>query len=171
MIPGFNHNIKHKGRIFHIQTEDSGEKNPHVITHVFVGGNILGSKKTEYGDLLGDPEQEKKVRTLMEEQHKQMLRNLVHGVYDTAAQSTHYQPGVLATEEQAKKAATEQKPKVPGPKPAAPKPPPEIIAARAPKVPPKVKEQELESLFGRDLISEKSLDEVILSYLAGDPDS
>src|SRR5690606_34821597 len=35
MIPGFNHNIKHKGRIFHIQTEDSGPKNPHIITHLF----------------------------------------------------------------------------------------------------------------------------------------
>ena len=44
MIPGFNHNIKHKGRIYHIQTEDSGPKNPHIITHLFVGGNVLASK-------------------------------------------------------------------------------------------------------------------------------
>jgi len=51
VVPGFNHNIKHKGRIFHVQTEDSGPKNPHIITHLFVGGNILA-------DRLGDVPEE-----------------------------------------------------------------------------------------------------------------
>src|SRR5947199_10474209 len=90
MIPGFNHNIKHKGRIYHIQTEDSGPKNPHIITHLFVGGNILASKKTEYTEILGKPDYEKTVRSMMEEQHKQMLRNLVNRVDDAAATSPAY---------------------------------------------------------------------------------
>ena len=52
MVQGFNHNIKHKGKLFHIQTEDSGRENPHIITHVFVGGNILATKKTSYADIV-----------------------------------------------------------------------------------------------------------------------
>ena len=33
---GFNNNVRHKGRLFHIQTEDSGVRHPHVITHLFM---------------------------------------------------------------------------------------------------------------------------------------
>ena len=46
--------------------------------------------------------------------------------------------------------------------------PPEVIAAREMRVQPKINEIGVETLFGEDLISEKSLDEVILSYLAGE---
>ncbi|NMO23033.1 hypothetical protein HG543_50470, partial [Pyxidicoccus fallax] len=48
--------------------------------------------------------------------------------------------------------------------------PPEVAAARALKEKPKINEVGVETLFGEDLISEKSLDEVILSYLAGEGD-
>ena len=82
MVPGFNHNIMHKGRMFHIQTEDSGTKNPHIITHLFVGGNILATKKTSYADILNSDHLEEVVREIMEEQHKSMLRELKRGVYD-----------------------------------------------------------------------------------------
>ncbi len=82
MVPGFNHNIMHKGKMFHIQTEDSGIKNPHIITHLFVGGNILSTKKTSYADILNSDHVEEVVREIMEEQHKSMLRELKRGVYD-----------------------------------------------------------------------------------------
>ena len=82
MVVGFNHNIKHKGKMYHIQTEDSGLENPHIITHLFVGGNILASKKTSYADIVGAENLAQVVRELMEEQHKEMLRNLINGVYD-----------------------------------------------------------------------------------------
>src|SRR6266511_5576110 len=102
MVVGFNHNIKHKGKMYHIQTEDSGLENPHIITHLFVGGNILASKKTSYADIVGAENLAQVVRELMEEQHKEMLRNLVNGVYDDvdaalAAQARAYQPGQLAS--------------------------------------------------------------------------
>jgi hypothetical protein len=170
-VTGFNHNIKHKGKVYHVQTEDSGVANPHIITHLFVGGNILASKKTSYADILKVDNLAEVVRELMEEQHKQMLRNLVGGMYDNleSAFGKHYQPGQLATEEEAAKAklpTPESKP-IPA---AAPPPslPPEVVAARALKVQPKINEVGAETLFGEDLISEKSLDEVILSYLASE---
>jgi hypothetical protein len=101
MVPGFNHNVKHRGTAYHVQTEDSGLGNPHVITHLFVGGNIIASKKTSYADVVGVKNLPQLVRELMEEQHKDMLRNLVNGVYDEAdetlsAKVRAYQPGELA---------------------------------------------------------------------------
>jgi hypothetical protein len=193
MIPGFNHNIKHKGRIFHIQTEDSGPKNPHIITHLFVGGNILASKKTQYSDIVGQPDYEKTVRYMMEEQHKQMLRNLVNGVFDSvdAAPAYHLDgPAPMnftavspttssmagdnafkGMPSQAKPAAVEFARPAGGidvtssPNPGTP---PEVVAAQ------QETQQQLDpagkptTIFGEDLISEKSLDEVILSYLAED---
>ncbi len=100
MVVGFNHNIKHKGKMYHIQTEDSGLENPHIITHLFVGGNILASKKTSYADIVGAENLPQVVRELMEEQHKEMLRNLINGVYDDidaayAQQAQSFQPGEI----------------------------------------------------------------------------
>ncbi|MCE9667402.1 hypothetical protein LY474_06200 [Myxococcus stipitatus] len=174
-VTGFNHNIKHKGKVYHVQTEDSGVNNPHIITHLFVGGNILASKKTSYSDILNAESLAEVVRELMEEQHKEMLRNLINGVYDNYESAVrHYQPGQLATEAEAQvklQAGQSMAPKAqPAPvvAPVAPVLPPEVAAARALKEKPKINEVGVETLFGEDLISEKSLDEVILSYLAGE---
>jgi hypothetical protein len=169
-VTGFNHNIKHKGKVYHVQTEDSGVNNPHIITHLFVGGNILASKKTSYADILNAENLAEVVRELMEEQHKEMLRNLINGVYDNfeAGASRHYQPGQLATDEPAPAKPQPQAPAKPVPPPTGSQLPPEVAAARAMKVAPKINEVGVETLFGEDLISEKSLDEVILSYLAGE---
>ncbi|ATB27957.1 hypothetical protein [Melittangium boletus] len=172
-VTGFNHNIKYKGRVYHVQTEDSGVNNPHIITHLFVGGNILASKKTSYADILNAESLSEVVRELMEEQHKEMLRNLINGVYDGYETGVrHYQPGQLGSAEESHAARPQAAPvpKAPPPvaAPAASALPPEIAAARAMKVQPKINEVGVETLFGEDLISEKSLDEVILSYLAGE---
>ncbi len=167
MVVGFNHNIKHKGKPYHIQTEDSGLDNPHIITHLFVGGNILASKKTSYADIIGAESLTQVVRELMEEQHKEMLRNLVNGVYDDvdaaySAQAQAYQPGQLAAE---RASAAQLQAGVALPR--APALPPEVVAARRAPAPP-LRGTAGDTLFGEDLVSEKSLDEVILSYLADD---
>jgi hypothetical protein len=66
MIPGFNHNVKHCGKVFHVQTEDSGISNPQIVTHLFAGGNILASKKIFYGDIAEAENLIAIVRDLME---------------------------------------------------------------------------------------------------------
>ena len=175
-LTGFNHNIKHKGKVYHVQTEDSGVNNPHIITHLFVGGNILASKKTSYADILNAENLQEVVRELMEEQHKEMLRNLINGVYEQFDSGVKaYQPGQLGTaEDTARAQAAQALAAAPRPTPVAPvaavgsQLPPEVAAARAMKEKPKINEVGVETLFGEDLISEKSLDEVILSYLAGE---
>ena len=162
-VNGFNHNISHAGRVFHVQTEDSGVNNPNIITHLFVGGNILARKKTSYSELLKAENLQELVRQLMEDQHKQMLRNVVTGAYDNVDSAARaYQPGQLAPAVEGKGAKLAS--------PRAPLPP-EVEAARAMNSPPQLNDVGAQTLFGEDLISEKSLDEVILSYLAGDSES
>jgi len=183
-VTGFNHNIKHKGKVYHVQTEDSGAANPHIITHLFVGGNILASKKTGYADIVKTANLAELVREMMEEQHKEMLRNLINGVYDNIdSKQRSYQPGQLATDAEAAQAQQKQNvaaltaaaaaaPSAAATAAAAAKPlAPEVVAAREMRELPKINEVGVETLFGEDLSSEKSLDEVIVSYLAGDGDA
>ena len=82
MVPGFNHNIKHEGKTYHIQTEDSGVNTPHIITLLYVGGTILARKKTSYADILKVNDLHSVVKELMEEQHKSMLKELIAGAFD-----------------------------------------------------------------------------------------
>ena len=57
-------------------------KRPEIITHLFIGGNIIDSKRTSYADIITAENLEEIVREMMEEQHKNMLRDLKTGHYD-----------------------------------------------------------------------------------------
>ena len=85
MVQGFNHNIKYKGEVFHVQTEDSGVLKPHIITLLYRGGAILCSKKTSYSDILKMEKLEAVVEELMKDQHKDMMRRLKSGEFDEKA--------------------------------------------------------------------------------------
>jgi hypothetical protein len=80
---GFNNNVRHKGRVFHIQTEDSGVRHPHIITHLFAdGGRILKTTKTSYAEHIGTSNMAETVRAMMQEQHKAMFIALRDGQFD-----------------------------------------------------------------------------------------
>ena len=85
MLVGYNHNIRYKGDVFHVQTEDSGINNPHIITLLYRGGTIFASKKTSYADILKIENLEQVVEELMKDQHKDMLRRLKAGEFDSRA--------------------------------------------------------------------------------------
>jgi len=171
MLPGYNHNVNYKGTVFHIQTEDSGTENPHVITLLYIKGNIVARKKQTYADIVKHEKMEDVVRELMQEMHKAMLRDLKNGAFDTHA---------LVLQAQGKPAApAPAKPptgaRVTPPAQASAQPPqlaPPTFAEKPAEKTITLKEgEELrdEDIFGADIISNKSLDEVILSYLAADP--
>ncbi len=183
---GYNTNVRHKGKVYHIQTEDSGVGHPHIITHLFAdGGRIVASKKTSYTEHVGSQSMQETVKKLMQAQHKAMFIALRDGVYDEGGPNdaardqtgTHSLIDIApakadpsgvsaATSSSAKASQPDERPTAERPSlyqgtraaskvsevPVAPKPP-----SRAPR-----------SIFGGDLLSEKSLDEVILSYLATD---
>ncbi len=82
---GYNTNVRHKGRVFHIQTEDSGLTKPHVITHLFAdGGRIVKSVKTSYADLVSAADVSAQVKKLMQDQHKAMFIALRDGEFDAS---------------------------------------------------------------------------------------
>jgi hypothetical protein len=83
---GYNNNVRHKGRVFHIQTEDSGAKYGHVITHLFMdGGRILKSVKSSYAEYVGTERMADVVRELMKKQHRAMAVALRDGSFDRLA--------------------------------------------------------------------------------------
>ena len=165
-VSGFNHNITHGQRVFHVQTEDSGVNNPTIVTLLYVGGNILAQKKSSYAELLGAPNLAEQVRHRMEDQHKEMLRNVVAGKYDGqewAQAARAYQPGQLAEEGVPTRHSA-------GAAPVAPQEPVPIPLLELAQLEPSAGESVAETLFGEDLVSEKSLDEVILGYLVSEKD-
>ena len=77
-VVGYNHNLRYRGRLFHVQTEDSGPVNPHVFTHLFYEGTILSSKKLQYVA----EAHEDAVKVQMQQLHKSMMRELTAGDHD-----------------------------------------------------------------------------------------
>lgn len=84
---GYNNNIRHEGKLYHIQTEDSGVDHPHIITHLFAdGGRIIATRKTDYSQHLEAENLEAIVRGLMKEQHKAMAIALRDRLFDEEQQ-------------------------------------------------------------------------------------
>ncbi|HEY3352701.1 MAG TPA: hypothetical protein VGQ83_05600, partial [Polyangia bacterium] len=77
-LRGYNHNVRHLDMVFHIQTEDSGLKAPHIFTHCFHQGTIVATKKVDYAV----DATEEAVRGLMQHQHRELMRELKHGAFD-----------------------------------------------------------------------------------------
>jgi hypothetical protein len=177
---GYNTNVKHSGHVFHIQTEDSGLEHPHVITHLFTSGTILATKKTGYADVVKEADWEERVRQLMKDQHKAMFVELRDGTHDAIAARIL---GIPIGADQAKR-ASEPPPSSPAAEredeptrvriisPAAMNP--GTAAAARETAPPAQRARSIFETpdaggsFGESLISDKSLDEVILTYLKDD---
>lgn len=197
---GYNTNVRHLGKLYHIQTEDSGTDHAHIFTHLFAdGGRIIASKKTTYRQHLASSEFPDLVKRLMRESHKAMFIALRDGLFDEdeaagakamAAMPITVEPDAPAVDVaaleraadarlQSSAAAVRPRASSSGSIAAPPVPRrPDTGAARygstypaARKVksrPPPRPDPVTESIFGGELVSEKSLDEVILSYLAED---
>lgn len=140
---GYNNNVRHKNRVFHIQTEDSGVNHPHIITHLFMdGGRILKSVKKSYAEHVGADGMSEIVRGLMKEQHKAMFIALRDGQFDALVEPG----GVPAAAGSEPKLPPEAKsePKVEA-KPAAAEAKPEAkpASAKSPSLAPKPSDPEL----------------------------
>lgn len=147
MLPGFNHNINHQGILFHVQTEDKGVSNPLVITQLFVDGNVLATRRSSYEKFLNKPGVQEITLAMMQEQHKGMMKDLIHGRIKAALDYIeNNQPST----------------KLSSPPPAQPNPqaPPAPAPARATMDTKKVPSS----------ASEKTLDELILEFLSNSGD-
>ena len=83
MITGYNTDVRHGSRVFHVQTEDKGLGNPKIETLIYVGGEILDNYRASYEDLVAAPPvSEATVQARMDEQHRAVIRDIKNGKYD-----------------------------------------------------------------------------------------
>jgi hypothetical protein len=156
MLPGFNTNVRPRGVIFHVQSEDSGRAHPHVITHLYHGGTILFSEKSSYADVVDAADLPARVRELMEAQHRAVLSRLRTGDFDD---SIRERLGAVL-EEADTRGSTRPTSTAPLDEQTEPPAPRTVVAP-----PPPDEEAEAARPFGESVVSAKPLDEVILDYL------
>lgn len=77
MVPGFNSEIQHQGRRYHIQTEDLGDENPCLLTLVYEAGAILTRIKAPYAEVLGPQATSDQIRAFMDARHRQVIADLL----------------------------------------------------------------------------------------------
>jgi hypothetical protein len=83
MITGYNTDVRYREVVFHVQTEDKGAANPFIESLVYVGGQVLASKRANYADLLAEGGDEKEIVALMDHQHRTMIAAIRHGKFDS----------------------------------------------------------------------------------------
>ncbi|HEB01900.1 MAG TPA: hypothetical protein ENI12_01555 [Nitrospirae bacterium] len=71
--------MPYKGKMYHVQTEDGGARNPVLTTLLYQKGEILLSEKTSYADVLVDDDWKEKVLERMKEQHRGIIKKLMAG--------------------------------------------------------------------------------------------
>jgi hypothetical protein len=84
VITGFNTDVKFRGLVYHVQTEDKGKVNPLIETLIYKGGEILASRRLPYAELVQDNDTEAAISRLMEEQHKAMILEVKRGKFAPA---------------------------------------------------------------------------------------
>ncbi len=82
MLPGYNTDINHRGRTYHVQTEDTGREDALIETLVFEGGRILDAHRYSYETLSHDEYDPTKITKVMEQQHREMIKLVKTGTFD-----------------------------------------------------------------------------------------
>ena len=154
MITGYNTDIRHNEVVFHVQTEDKGLDYRYIESLVYVGGQVLASKRSNYADLLAEGKVEKDIVALMDHQHRTMIAAIKHGKLDAKLQSllAGKQTGQMdVMTRQATATITPASQVVP---------PPPLPQTPPPSLPP----------LNKAPARERTLDQVILEYLTNEAD-
>ena len=146
MITGYNTDVEHRDRVFHIQTEDRGELHPYIESFVYVGGEILAGKRTQYEESLRNGLDDRILRDLMEQQHRTVIAAIRDGSFDAPDGS------VRIPEEMTLSSS----------RPATPTPAGEVRESPAPRRPSNPPSD------SPRIAGDRTLDQVILDYLAAE---
>ncbi len=79
MLTGFNTDVEHDGITYHVQTEDRGGVGHLIESLIYVRGEILGSRRISYQNLLEAGAELSAVRALMEKQHFTIVETIRRG--------------------------------------------------------------------------------------------
>ena len=85
MITGYNTEIKVGKKVYHIQTEDKGERNPIIETLSYVGGEIIDAYRTSYSEFLQTGFDKEKLKIMMQQQHNKVIAFVRQGKYISEA--------------------------------------------------------------------------------------
>jgi hypothetical protein len=181
MITGYNTDVRHGEVVFHVQTEDKGVSNPFIESLVYVGGQVLASKRASYAEMLAEGKEEKEIVALMDHQHRTMIAAIRHGKLDAklASLNASRQTGQFtAVETPPASRAVVPPPPIPTPTPAPPPPAPVPLEvggetmARTTVNPPAapVPVQAPPQPPAKPAAPERTLDQVILEYLTSEAD-
>jgi hypothetical protein len=158
MITGYNTDVRHNEVVFHVQTEDKGAANPFIESLVYVGGQVLASKRASYAELLAEGK-EKEILALMDHQHRTTIAAIRHGKLDARLAE------LLSGRQTGQHPRVEARPATPAPM--TPSTPPAVPAPPAPAAPlPEPEPPPRPAAGGR----ERTLDQVILEYLTNEAD-
>ncbi|UCF30314.1 MAG: hypothetical protein JSV26_09640 [bacterium] len=178
MLTGYNTDITHQGKTYHIQTEDGGENNPFIVSLVYQGGRILASKKTSYAQIVGTEGFMSELRKILEDQHHAMIKAVKNGSLSatagppqgTSSPERSEGPSLPSGDRTAESVSPRELPSGTLPSP----PEPALNAGppgqKTPGPPPSGSGQASQSLAPKpgETFREKNLDQVILEYLASE---
>lgn len=82
MVTGFNTDVEHDGRVYHVQTEDKGVDNPIIETLVYRGGEILAAVRSSYADLKPKGFEDAAIAARIETQHNKVLLDVRAGKFE-----------------------------------------------------------------------------------------
>lgn len=77
-MSGYNTKVEFRGETYFVQTQDKGPAMPYIESLIYRSGRLLASRRKFYTEHLKDPELSVVVNRLMDEQHKQILDEILN---------------------------------------------------------------------------------------------
>jgi hypothetical protein len=78
VLPPINTELEHRGKRYHVQTEDLGHRASSILTETFCAGRVLASKKVPYPPVANPIDLPHRVLELMRQGHKAALKAILH---------------------------------------------------------------------------------------------
>src|SRR5215471_15196710 len=101
MITGFNTDVQHGGRLYHVQTEDRGLDHPILESLVYIGGTVVAKKSTPYSEKVGQGATDEVIASLLKKQHQVIIAAIKAGrieelITNLADKKVHEEPASRA---------------------------------------------------------------------------
>jgi hypothetical protein len=172
MITGFNTDVQHDGRVYHVQTEDRGSDKAVLESLVYVGGTIVAKKSTPYTDKLGTGATEEMIAALLKKQHQVIIAAIKAGRIEELIRHSLRQerarkqpPGIVSPSQSSKASQSQSAKSGPG-TPARQSGTPEVSdTASPPVVPAEPRKRGTSGSLRRNTTAGLNLDQVISDYL------
>ena len=92
MIGGFNENVEHNGKIYHVQTENLGVDKGIIRTVIYDQGRVIATRQTNY-QKLRDRKTPKELNDIIDiiikKQHRLVVEELLSGKFDKKEKKEH----------------------------------------------------------------------------------